>query len=177
MKRRLTPLLLVLILLVSMSCAACRAKTNNQPGEDVSTTEPAVVPTQGLTEAPETTPNELEWGMGEEDFDDDAQETEPTKSSEAGRTDTDSAETKPSDKEPADTKPAETEPSDKEPADTEPSDTEPADTEPAETEPADTKPVDTKPAETEPADTEPVDKEPTETEPSEPDWGMGGEDF
>ncbi|MBR2421185.1 MAG: hypothetical protein IKB09_02395 [Oscillospiraceae bacterium] len=55
MNKRITALLLALILLLSISCAACSSDVDTQPKEDLSTAEPTAVPTQGMTDAYEQT--------------------------------------------------------------------------------------------------------------------------
>lgn len=112
MKKTFMPLLLALFLLLSASFAACTTgkdglttELTDPPGENMSTVEPTVVTTQGITEAPEQ-----------------ALPTEPTEPDTVG--------TAPVVTEPPVTEPAGTEPTENEPAESEPAENEPAENEP-----------------------------------------------
>ena len=131
MNKRFMPLLLALILLLSLSCAACKAGKDPLPESTVASNVPEV------SVATEPSESESHWNMGEVPWDGEELETEPVIQTE--------------------TEPAETKPTETKPTETKPTGNEPAETKPAETKPAETKPAETKPTETESPATEPTE--------------------
>ena len=114
MNKRFMPLLLALILLLSLSCAACKAGKDPLPESTVASNVPEV------SVATEPSESESHWNMGEVPWDGEELETEPVIQTETEPAETKPTETKPTGNEPAETKPAETKPTETESPATEP---------------------------------------------------------